>query len=58
VSTSLSEVAVNPVTNRTYAAHDAGVDVIDGSSHSVIATLPVLDPLDLAVDPVANPAST
>jgi hypothetical protein len=54
VSTSLGEVGVNPVTNRTYAAHDTGVDVIDGSSHTVIATLPVLDPLDLAIDPLLN----
>lgn len=56
-------VAVNPVTNRIYAgslsfngqAYEAGVFVVDGSTHTVAAQVPVaVYPTDIAVDEVVD----
>jgi DNA-binding beta-propeller fold protein YncE len=48
--------AVNPQTNRLYGAavSGSGVEVIDGSTEAVIATLPVASPGPIAVNPARN----
>jgi hypothetical protein len=48
--------AVNAQTNRLYggAISGGGVEVIDGSTESVIATLPVSQPGPIAVNPTRN----
>ena len=51
-------VAVNAVTNRLYAASLNGVSVVDGTTRSVVAMIPLpvgfLRPTALAVNPVSN----
>jgi len=47
-----SSIAVNPTTNKIYAAdfHD-GISVIDGSTNTVTSNLAVPNAADIAVDP-------
>ena len=51
-----SAVGVNPVTNRIYVVRFFAdtVSVIDGSTNSVIATVPVGGPQGVTVDPFTN----
>jgi hypothetical protein len=48
--------AINPQTNRLYGAavSGSGVEVIDGSTEAVLATLPVSSPGPIAVDTTRN----
>lgn len=49
-------IAINPVTNKLYAVTDGNtVTAIDGTTHSIITTVPVGDsPHSIAVNPVTN----
>lgn len=49
-------VAVNPATGRIYAANNfgSGVLVIDGENHTILDTIPVDYPADIAVNETTN----
>jgi DNA-binding beta-propeller fold protein YncE len=47
-------VAVNPSTNLIYASNGSSVAVIDGSSNTAVATVPLALALQLAVNPTTN----
>lgn len=50
-----SRIAVNPRTNRIYVlVADGGMAVIDASTASQVATVPVLSPSAIAVNPATN----
>jgi DNA-binding beta-propeller fold protein YncE len=54
VGSELASVAVNPSTNLIYASNGSSVAVIDGSSNTVIDTVPFSLAVNLAVNPTTN----
>ena len=47
-------IAANPDTNKIYADDGRGLEVIDGSSNSIVATIPITCSGDVAVNPNTN----